>query len=553
MATLTDIQKRQIDEAYARVQSGQGSPDDKRNVDYAINRLQYTPVAQQVYSALGQAAPQATPSMSTPSIPQIQAGSVLTPEQRAQFSSAGYQYLGTSQGVAEAKAKYGSRVQSIAGHSFIVPKGLEGPRVGQPIDAGNLSSYQELSKILGSQVTPDMISPEIAGLLALQGKTTSSEQEYSDIQKQLVEQMKTIGGQGQDLQAELEKAGVPQAYQQVKELNLRAAQLQGELEQFDVQTRQAGAALGDQPIPTGLIQGQQQKLQQQRDLSRLGKAAELAGTIALSNAYQGNAQLGSQLAQQAVDLKYQPILNNLDVLKTQLSFAGEKMAKEDQKRASIISSLVKIKEDEIAAKKATEQQIQQLAIDIASIGAPLDVVRNVQKMSDPVAAAQAAGSWKRQFDLAEEARKRSLSGPGTISSEYKLTSDQRSALIGAGFSTEDIQNIQDNIKNGYTIDDILNIPGLSDVQRKALGETFTVPTTEEQFLTQDYFAGLYGGLGSSALKKAAKKAGFGGFLGGLTGVSTKEQQRFLDSIEGKVKKYRQAGYSDKEILKLMQK
>lgn len=379
---LTSEQIKGLDIASIRKQQGRASAADLRNLGYATKTFGYK------YK------PATTPA----------------PNQSIQaLQGQGYNYLGTQQGIKDAIAKYGTgRVKNIGGNFFILPAAIKKPNITQPIPAGNLGAYQDLSGILGSNITPDMVSPEIAGLLALQGKATKGDQEVSDVQKQILEQMKSLGGQGADVQAELEKAGVPQALQQVKELTLKAAQLQGELSQFDVQTKAGEAALGDTAMPVGLIQGNQAKLQQQRDLTRLGKAAELSGTIGLAEAYKGNIQIGTELARQAVDLKYQPILSNIETLQTQLGFAQDKLSKDDQKRAGIIGELLRTRQEEIAEQKNKEQQIQELAIGIASMGAPLGLVQNIARMTDPVQAAQAAGAWKRQFDLSEEARRKGV-------------------------------------------------------------------------------------------------------------------------------------------------
>lgn len=300
-------------------------------------------------------------------------------------------------------------------YGYVYQPGIGGKFTkGSPIPANQLGSndaYAQLSNILGTQVGPDLISPEIAGLLALQGQTTESEKQYTALQGQLTDLMKQVGNQGKDLQAELDKQGVGQAFQQVKELNLRAAQLQGELQKFDVGTLQGEQALGGQAIPTGLIQGQQAQFNQQRDIARMGKAAELSSTVALSQAYQGNAQLGMQLAQQAIDLKYQPILNNIEVLKTQLSFASEKMSREDAKRSAIIGMMIEAKQQEIAERKAREQQIESIAVEAASYGAPLALVNQIKGASD---AATAASIAKNYLGVNVDYR-RSQSGGGSSS------------------------------------------------------------------------------------------------------------------------------------------
>lgn len=279
------------------------------------------------------------------------------PANRTEAAKLGYQYIGTLQGKDAAIKQYGSsRVKNIGGNYYVVPKGLTTPTPTTPIPVNKMTPYDELSKILGRTVKPNTVSSDIAGLLALQGSSTPESQAYDQLTGKLTSLQGQLNGQGTDLQNELNTQGVTAAYQQVKELTLKAAQLQGELGKFDADTTAQVSSLEGQPIPTGVISGQQAQLQKQRDLTRIGKASELSATIALNQAYQGNASLGAQLAQQAVDMKYQPILNEIETTKSQISIAGDKMSREDSKRAKIIDQLLSIKQAEIEDEKANKKQ-----------------------------------------------------------------------------------------------------------------------------------------------------------------------------------------------------
>jgi hypothetical protein len=445
-----------------------------------------------------------------------------------------------------------------------------GVQTNQPIDASKLSgSYKTLSDILGTTVTPDMVPSDIAGLLALQNKTSAEEQAYTGLQQKFTDVSKLLGTQGQELKAELDKQGVPQAYEKVKELNLRGAQLQGELQSFDAQTEAMKAKVEDQPIPTSLITGQQAQIEKQRSIIRLSKAAELASTAALSQAYQGNATLGSQLAQQAVDIKFQPILNEIDTLKTQIGFAGEALSRSDSKRANIINVLLDLKYKEIEDQKARESAIEQVAVEAARNGASLDVVNSIRNSGDVVSATKTASYYldtnvQRRQDLEDAARqfeqdkqlaafKASLTTPTTPPSQetFRLSSSQVSSMLGVGFTQQDIQNFETNIQNGVPIPQIIDsIPGLSDNEKKTLYGAFGQEIPAQNFLSQDYFKNIFT---KDQLKASAKKAGFtaGGFLG--IGVGDQGINDYLDYLMKVVEQYRKAGLSDSEILDKMNK
>lgn len=425
------------------------------------------------------------------------------------------------------------------------------PTPGTPIDSSQLGfdTTTDIGKILAAAVGKGTISSDIAGLLALQGQDSAGQKQYDDLTSKLTELMGSLGNEGADLQKELDANGVSDSYNHVKELNLKAAQLQGELQSFDAETLQEQSNIEGQAIPQGLIRGQTAALSKQRDLTRIAKAAELAGTVALSQAYQGNATLGLDLASKSVDLKYQPILAQIDTLKTQISIAGDKMSKDDAKRASVISSLLTIKQNEIEQEKADQKDIQSLAVQAAVNGAPLATVNQIKAAPTATDAAVLASKWvKGNLETTG-------SGSTTPSvAKVKFTPSDIQSLVGTGLSNQDVTNLQNDINN-HGVD--MASAGLTAAQKRVLGNLLGVSLNKEQFLSKDYFKDQFG----AELEKAAKDAGFeeekksGGLLG--TGVFAKTYKQvntdgYLDQLMKSVQQYRNQGYTDEEILKLMQ-
>lgn len=274
------------------------------------------------------------------------------------------------------------------------------PTPGSPIDASKLNpnqGYVDLKNILGASINGDNlldgIDSQTAGLMALLGKQSEADMAVEGFQADLIKNMESLGGQSADLQAALESQGVNQAYDQVKQLNLRAAQLQGQLEKFDVETMQGNENLGNQPIAQEFVTGQQAQYQRQRNLSKMAQVAELSATTALSQAYAGNAELGMELAAKSVDLKYAPILNKIETLKTQLGFAMEKATKQDAKRMTIINNLITARQEFVEGEKAKAKQIESLVIDAALNGAPLSIVNQMRASGDAAVAASIGGQF----------------------------------------------------------------------------------------------------------------------------------------------------------------
>lgn len=144
-------------------------------------------------------------------------------------------------------------------------------------------------------------------------------------------------------------------------------------------------------------------------------------------------------------------------------------------------------------------------------------------------------------------------GGGTNPATFKFSSDDRGRLIGAGVSNEDITQIQSFINQGNTIDDI---GGINDSQKKVLQNVLggVTPTQERaadklQFLSKDYFKNLYT---KNQLEQAAADAGFGDMGKGLFNLKDVNTEDYLNYLDKLVNQYRQAGYDDQEILKMMQ-
>lgn len=95
---------------------------------------------------------------------------------------------------------------------------------------------------------------------------------------------------------------------------------------------------------------------------------------------------------------------------------------------------------------------------------------------------------------------------------------------------------------------------LSPQEQKRLGIAGGATDTI-QFLTPDYFKQIYD---AATLEKAAKDAGYvksgGGFLGtGIAASTSGDVDAYLQHLNDAISQYRQAGFSDQEILKMMQK
>lgn len=270
------------------------------------------------------------------------------------------------------------------------------PSTPVPLSGLNPANNVDINSILGPSATGAAGSsnlPSVNGILSLYGADLAGQAEYNKKNSDLTTLMTSLGGEGGDLTKALGDQGVPDAAKNLSQLNIQAAQLKGDLDKFDAETTAGLTTFENQPVTAHVVAGQQAQYQKQRDLTRLAKAAELSATVALAQAYQGNIDTGTKLAQQAVDLKYQPILNQISVLQQQIKVAGDTLNSQDSKRGSIISALLSAKSNELSNTISNQKQIQTLAVQAAANGAPLSVINAIKNATDPAIAAQAGSQY----------------------------------------------------------------------------------------------------------------------------------------------------------------
>ena len=155
--------------------------------------------------------------------------------------------------------------------------------------------------------------------------------------------------------------------------------------------------------------------------------------------------------------------------------------------------------------------------------------------------------YEALIDRNTYAYKESVSGGGDGTGGFKLTQGQTAKLLESGFTAQEAKTIAAHIAE-FGIEE--TIKGLSSEQQEAIRTTFAgsqeaVEDNAEQFLTSNYLEGLFG---EDELKASAKTAGYRHILSSWSS----EKENYLGYLMGIVEQYRTAGYTDKEILEMMQ-
>lgn len=318
---------------------------------------------------------------------------------------------------------------------------------GSPIPANGLGGSLDISSMLGASAGGiSSGNSKIDALLAMTNTKTPEDNTYNDLKTKLTEMMSSLDGEGTDLNTALSANGVPEAQNALRQLNLDIAGKKGALDKFDAETTATGASIDNQAIPTGLIQGQTSAYQKQRDLTKMGMAADLSASVALAQAYQGNIELATQLAQQSVDMKYAPVLNKIKILQTQIAIAKDDMDAADSKRMNIISELLKMEEEKTNTQIHNESQILSTAAEAAANGAPLSVTNQMRQAPDIVSATTIGANYIKGKN--ESVPKAPVNTP--TSPTIKLTDTQKNkGASQAGLSVADFTTLPSDVQNYY--------------------------------------------------------------------------------------------------------
>lgn len=269
------------------------------------------------------------------------------------------------------------------------------------------------------------------------------------------------------------------------------------------------------------------------DVARLQreKASTLADYAIVLNAKTRNFDTAKSVIDQKVaaetdDLKTQ--LDGLQFFYTQ----NENKLSENQK--TLLNDKIDAANKEYDAAKELRTTIGDVQLAAAKNGAPVSVVQAIGKADSNESAISAAAGYLKAQDA---------------SSNFKLSSAQTSQLLSGGFNQADVAKLQADVAQ-YGIDQ--TVSGMSKTQQDLVRRAFAgsdavagITSDNTQFLTPEYFAGLFT---EDQLKKAAADAGYRHYL---TSWST-EKKNYLDHLTNVVAQYRLAGYTDQDILKMMQ-
>lgn len=325
-------------------------------------------------------------------------------------------------------------------------------------------------------------------------------------------------------------SGVAGKQQAVSDLT---AQLNSAVAEAGVASKTLESQAGGKDVTTAFLDRQQQEVSRQSAIKVLPIQAQLA-------AAQGNLQF----AQTQFDNTFKLISEDAsNQYKYQQSLRDAVFSFATEQQKTILAAQQKVDDHNFAMMTNNLDYAQSVASAAVAAGRA-DIAAQITKL-DPKAA-----NFTSQLAALQGKITPKTAAAGTAAG-FKFDSDARNVLLGAGTSGTVIDHIQAGLQQGASIDSILaSETGLPENQKTAFRQVLSGKNAGDdvKFLNQAYFKNL---LSDAQLQKAASAAGYtkGGVLGIGAGVDV---DGYLTSLDKTIESYRQAGYKDKEILKMMQ-
>ena len=245
-----------------------------------------------------------------------------------------------------------------------------GNRIANPNPVGSFENPQTLgvnfNQYSGQSANPDSLNAPIpqvpeapqddysaimAGVMAANPVDTGSN---DAIQNQILSLSSELGGQTGYADTQATTYDLAGKKQRVNDLTYQINQLNAESVARQENIMSQGGGI------TKTIASSQAQFQQRTDaIKALGLSAQL-------QAAQGNVSLAEEQIQRAVDLKYKPILDQIEVWQKAYEFNKDNLSRSEKKQADAINMAYDMYKQEIADKQADEKQVKTQLLDFMS-------------------------------------------------------------------------------------------------------------------------------------------------------------------------------------------
>ena len=179
----------------------------------------------------------------------------------------------------------------------------------------------------------------------------------------------------------------------LNDINSQILMKQAELNKDDASLAMGIQNIEDKPIAMEFITGQQASVQRQAQIARMAKNAEIGILNARALGLQGNIELATKMAEEAVDLKYAPIKETINLYSAQLKALEPLLSADEKKVAREQEIKTKLAMNEVEQKQANEKKIQELILNASSQGASSGLISKASLAKTPIEVAQILGEF----------------------------------------------------------------------------------------------------------------------------------------------------------------
>jgi len=270
-------------------------------------------------------------------------------------------------------------------------------------------------------------------------------------------------GETQALQEANAVAGVNTLNKNLTDINSQILMKQAELNKDDVSLAAGIQNIEDKPIAMEFILGEQAGLQRQAQIARAFKNAEIGILNARAIGLQGNIELAKQTAKEAVDAKYAPIKETINLYKAQLEALAPILSADEKKvaREQEIKTTLAMKE----VDKLSKFQSDALSAAISN-NAPQSVLNSINKAQSIEDISNVGSQWiiskadKLDQLLKQSQISKNYADMNSIGNVNSLSTEQASQLASndpVGYFTQVIK--QNKIKGSTTLESLLGVIG----------------------------------------------------------------------------------------------
>lgn len=256
------------------------------------------------------------------------------------------------------------------------------PNTAQPVDVNAIS-------------TP--ITTGIANdYAALEKQLAQASNAQGEIGQSQIDIMQALTGRTADLQQAQQQAGVNtetenlnRYAEQLSNLNAQASALNREAQAIPIQIEQESQGRGRTIAGAAPLQAARLRENALKALS-IGQQADIAAAAATGSQLRLNA--AKEKAQQAVDLKYKPLEEQLAIKKQIYEMNKDQLASLDKKRAEALNIALAREERMLEEKKTTEKAISEIGVTLGRYGVDQRTISDVLSSKNINEAILKAGS-----------------------------------------------------------------------------------------------------------------------------------------------------------------